>query len=164
MDKAWTPASLVRWWSIQRLDRTVRLGGNDLALHLYDNRLTRLVVAGELVAALEQMSLDLQRQLDELIVSLHCTDNVIDGAGSYLVGHHLSQASNDFTLAAVRGLADGSNPGVVPRNVVVGDAAVYTGNHGKPADITGPAPVNLVRIINVTRASAQAANLEIDIL
>ncbi len=154
---------------LQRLDqalrrRAVRLGGNHLGMHLYDNRLARLVVSGELIAALEQLSLDLEGTLDELIVSLHCTDNIIDGAGSYLVGHHLSLASNDFTLAAVRGLEDASNPDVVPRNVVVGDTAVYTGNHGQPANVTGPAPANLVRIVDVTRASAQAANLEIDIL
>ncbi|HMM42624.1 MAG TPA: DUF6519 domain-containing protein [Thermomicrobiales bacterium] len=151
---------------IQRLDqalrrRSVRLGGNDLALHVYDNRLTRLVVAGELVATLRQLSLDLEGRIDELIASLHCTDNVIDGAGNFIVGHHVSLASNDFTLAAARGLEDRSNPNAVPLNLVIGDTGIYTGNHGQPANVAGAA-ANLVRIADITRASALAANLEID--
>jgi hypothetical protein len=142
-------------------ERAVQLGGLDRSVHVRDNRLTRAVVAGSLLIELERLIGEGGGEIAQLIASLHYTDNVIDGARNYFVGHHVSLASNDFTLAAVPGVVDGGNPQPVPPNVVIGDTGIYTGNHGHQHF---PSGTNQVQIIDVTRASAQAANLEIDLL
>jgi hypothetical protein len=88
--------------------------------------------------------------------SFHLTDNVVDGVVSTILSGHSAMTSNDFTLASLPG--DEPPPdGLV--GVVVADTATYTGNRARMmAAGAGPGTV-----LDITRASAEAANLEVTI-
>jgi hypothetical protein len=135
--------------------RGVQLGGLDLGVHVRDNRITRMLVAAELIVELERLAENGEGLLDELINSLHVTNNIFDGESHYFVGHHVVLTSNDFTLSAFRELESTQ----VPPTVVVGDTAVYTGNHGH---LRLSNNTIAVQVFDVTRASAEAASLEVE--
>ena len=141
-------------------EEVVRLGALDLGVHVRDNRLTKFVLGEEFFRVIMEMIDRGEGELSELISSFHCTDNIIDGATSELVAHHLSLASNQFSLSAVRGVDPGATLTVRVADII-GDTSVYTGNHSARR---GFGVDFIAQIFDATRASAEAANLELTIL
>jgi hypothetical protein len=137
----------------------VSFDGLDLAAHVRDNRVSRFVIGDRLAEEIRRSTGERQEGLDVLMASLHCTDNVIDGAISQLVARHLSLSGNEFSLAAVRGNRETIQDQRVAD--VIGSSAVYTANH---AQRTGFGVIFNAQISNITQASAEAANLEITLV
>jgi hypothetical protein len=122
---------------------------------LRDNRLTRLALGIALIRLLEDIAAN-PRSLRAVYQSFLLTNNVIGGVVSESVAQHTACTSNTFTLDA---LAGDDAPQLAPVvSHVVGDTAVYTGNHA----VRFPDGVQ-AEIVNATRAVAQAANLELQI-
>ena len=132
--------------------RIEALGGD---VHLRDNRLGHLTVGESMVRLLVDLMQN-PRAILSFYESFHLTDNVVDGVVSTILAGHSAMTSNDFTLASL--LGDEPPPdGLV--GVVVADTATYTGNRARMmAAGAGPGTV-----LDITRASAEAANLEVTI-
>lgn len=156
VDRGFDPSALRRLRNMLR-EAVARLGGFDIGVHVRDNRLTQFAIGEELFGMLMELIDRGEGEINELISSFHCTDNIIDGATSELVAEHLSLASNQFSLSAVRGQDPGQQMAIRVADVI-GDTAVYTGNHGarRGFGITFDA-----QLFDVTRTSAEAANLEL---
>jgi Family of unknown function (DUF6519) len=123
-------------------------------VHIRDNRFGHLALGREMIELLVDL-VDRKREVVSVYESFHLTDNVIDGAVSETVARHTAVTSNDFTLDSL--LFQQPPPdGHVAH--VIGDTATYTGNHARPTP--GAAPP---AILDVTRTSAEAANLELQI-
>ena len=146
--------------TLKRLDGLVRDNARILGtageVHVRDNRLTRINLSIGMIKRLDAL-LQNPRPLPTAYESFHLTDNVIDAVVTEILARHCAMTSNDFTLNALPA-------NVVPQNGavanVIGDTATYTGNHGRqPA--AGAAPV-IIR--DISRTSAEAANLELQIL
>ncbi|MGY1829103.1 DUF6519 domain-containing protein [Geodermatophilus sp. SYSU D01180] len=120
--------------------------------HLRDNRFVRLSLGHLMIDFLESLA---ESPITSVYESFHVTSNVIDGVISEMAARHTAMTANEFTL-------DGLPPRQRPANGevghVVGDTAAYTGNHARTPSRDG----SLV-IRDVTRASAEAANLELQI-
>lgn len=132
------------------------VGGFGGEVHVRDNRIGRVVLSAEMIAALNQLVQDVQ-PFWWAYESFHLTSNVIDDVVNEILARHLAVTGNDFTLDAIRVLEQPSQ-GTVAN--VIGDTATYTSNHARlHSSIDGPA-----RIIDATRASAEAANVDLRIL
>jgi hypothetical protein len=125
-------------------------------VHIRDNRLGRLALSIGMIKVLDSL-IQNPRPLTAAYDSFHLTDNVLDAVVTEIVARHTTMTSNDFTLES---LPIGEPPpnGVVTN--VIGDTATYTGNHAR-IPVAGAAPA-IVR--DITRTSAEAANLELQIL
>ncbi len=140
---------------LKRLDGLVRdaapIVGTEGDVHVRDNRIGRVGLGIEMIKRLDGLVQD-PGAFRSAFESFHLTDNVIDGLPSEIVSRHSAANSNDFTLDS---LPIGQEPpnGIVAN--VIGDTATYTGNHGRD-------PSTIVR--DITRTSAEAANLEIQVL
>lgn len=153
------PEAVVPRDVLKRLDAL--LGDNDNAriealggdVHVRDNRLGHLAVGESMVRLLVDLMQN-PRVILSFYESFHLTDNVIDGVVSTILAGHSAMTSNDFTLDAL--VRDEPPPdGLVA--VVVADTAAYTGNRARmPATGAGPGMV-----LDVSRASAEAANVEV---
>jgi hypothetical protein len=124
-------------------------------VHIRDNRLGRLALGQDMTTLLEDL-LGNQRPVVSVYESFHLTGNVIDGEISELVARHTAMTANDFTLDSLPPLQKPTDGEVAH---VVGDTATYTGNHARRS----PALDEFVVVRDVTRASAEAANLELQI-
>lgn len=148
------PLDVLKTLDAQVKDK-LRLAGTAGEVHIRGNRLGHLSLGREMLALLEDLAQN-PRDVVSVYETLHVTGNVIDGAVSETVAQHSALTSNDFTL-------DSLPPGQPPPDRlvahVIGDTATYTGNHGRLIDPAGgPATV-----LDVTRVSADAANLELQI-
>jgi hypothetical protein len=125
-------------------------------VHVRDNRLGHLAVGESIIRLLTDLVQN-PRPLLSFYESFHVTDNVIDGVVSAILAGHTALTSNDFTM-------DQLPPNKPPPDglvvCVVGDTATYTANHAR---FLGPG-VAPAALFDATRASAQAANLELTIL
>ena len=131
----------------------VRLIATGGVVHVHDNRLGRLGLSTEMIALLDRLVQDPQALLFAY-TSFHLTDNVIAGAPNEVLAGHVAAVGNDFTLDALD-IGQGLQDGLVAH--VIADTATYTGNRGgRPFDPVG--------VLDVTRASAGAANVELQIL
>ncbi len=129
-------------------------------VHVRDNRFVRLAIGVEMMALLRQLSPEAE-PATTVLESIHVANNVIDGAPTETVSFHSTWTANHFSRDGVP--RDENHPGA-PHNVahVVGDTATYTGNHAAQArGVVLPAPAAPARIRDVTRSSAEAANLEL---
>ena len=124
-------------------------------VHVRDNRFGHLALGRAMIALLEDLTNN-PRPVVSVYESFHLTDNVIDGVVSETVARHTAVTSNDYTL-------DSLPPQQLPPDRefahVIGDTAIYTGNHARRI----PAAAGPVRLQDVTRVSAEAANLEFQI-
>jgi hypothetical protein len=132
----------------------LRFGGLAGDVHIRDNRFGRLALGQSMIALLEELVAN-PREVVSVYESFHVTDNVIDGVVSDTVARHTAVTSNDFTLDALPAGQEPQNGHVAH---VIGDTATYTGNHARLVPGLGP-----VHVHDVTRASADAANLELQI-
>ena len=110
------------------------------ALHLRDNALTRIALAGDVIAELKKPSHVLA--LSGLYADAFLTDNVLRLPQSSLVVGHASLTSNDF------------REDEAPAGVVLSDSATFVANH---------AP-NDVQLFSVANRAAEAANLTINVV
>lgn len=145
---------------LKRLDGLVgdnaQILGTAGDVHIRDNRLGQLALSVGMIKLLNLL-VENPQTVHTAYESFLVSGNMIDGAVTEIVSRHTALTSNDFTLAA---LPIGQVPpnGIVAN--VIGDTATYTGNHGRvPAP--GVAP-SIVR--DITRTSAEAVNLELQIL
>jgi hypothetical protein len=149
------PASVIDEEILGRLDVLVKqsvsfsAGGGDV--HIRDNRLTRLALGHGMIELLRGLVQEPQRDI-AVLSSLHVTDNVIEGSVHESVAFHTTMTANHFTFRA----PDDHPSDFVDVGHVVGDTATYTGNH---APLEGFSPL----LWDVTRKSAEAANLELRI-
>lgn len=157
--------------TLERLERILDPPGNQTGPVLFNghlgvaqlrnNHLTRVLAAQDVARALiELVQSGGEAMLETVFKSLHVTDNVIDGSPNVFVAEHVALTSNTFTLDAVPSLAFDDDVGQrVETVVVIGDTGTYTGNQGR-----GTAPLIQTALRDVTRARAQAANLELAIV
>jgi hypothetical protein len=134
----------------------VRFSGIAGEVHIRDNRLARLAVGQDMIRLLEDLVLN-QREVVSVYESFHVTGNVIDGVTSEVVARHTAVTANDFTLDSLPPRQPPPDGDVAH---VVGDTATYTGNHARRS----PAMDGFVVLRDVTRAAAEAANLELQIV
>ena len=126
---------------------------------LRGNHLTRVLISRDMADALRQLATVGGRAVFEMLCkSMHCTDNIVDGIESVFVAEHVSLASNNFTLDAVRGLASDDVGQTIMSALAIGDSGIYVGNHGR-----GMIPTAQTVLRDVTRTSVGTANLEIAI-
>ncbi len=138
----------------------IELSAHDPSAHVRDNRLTRLVIGTGMTNLLHRLAESPEGQIQALMSSFHCTDNDIDGATSVLMARHLSLAGNQFSLSSIRGRDIGEFRDIRVADAI-GDSAVYTGNH---AERRGHGFTFGAQIGNITRTSAEAANLELTLM
>lgn len=122
-------------------------------VHVRDNRIGRIGLGIEMIKTLDALVQNVQPFL-WAYESFHLTNNVIDDAVSEVLARHVAITGNDFTLDCLR-VGEPPANGMVAH--VIGDTATYTGNHARFV-VAGAATV---RILDATRASAEAANLEV---
>jgi hypothetical protein len=133
-----------------------RILGTAGDVHIRDNRLGRVALSIDMIDVLAALTQN-PEPMKAAYESFHLTDNVIDGAVSEILSRQTTMTSNDFTLNALP--INQPPPNGVVANVIA-DTATYTGNHGQ-VPVAGAAPV-VIR--DITRTSAEAANLELQIL
>ena len=113
-------------------------------LQVRGNRVTRFVVAEDLVKKIKELLADRKGPLEGVYGKGFLSDNVIDAGANQWVTKHAVLTSNSFGL-----LREKEDAGTV-----LADSAVYMGNHA-PGDI---------RLFNVSRSNAKAANLTVNIV
>jgi hypothetical protein len=146
---------LSRLWHLLR-EGGARPGGADLAVHVRNNHLTRLAIGSEFANQILDWFAHESTPMGTWISGFHATDNIVDGVHSAIAARHVSFAHNQFTLAALRDIGGRDAERVAD---VIGDSAIYTGNQGQR---TGFGFTVGSWISDITRTSAQAANLDID--
>ncbi|MEU8661410.1 hypothetical protein [Actinoplanes philippinensis] len=132
----------------------LQLTGDAGEVHVRDNRLGRLAIGAAMAGFVTELP-NKPRAVAAVYERFHLSGNVIDGAVSETLARHTAVTANDFTLDGFP--RDQSPPDDTVAHVI-GDTAVYTGNHARRrADRT-------VVLRDVTRAGAEAANLELRIV
>jgi len=149
--------TLISW--IQ--EEQIRLDGRLGSLHLHGNQLVRITVTPEVIRALQDaLATGNRTRLFGLFGRCLLSDNLIEGGDNLIVDRHLTMTANDLRMTALPRKALSFIPGEV-REIIVGgviaDTSIYTGNHGTVID-----DAQLV-LLNATRASTEAANLELNI-
>jgi hypothetical protein len=127
-------------------------------LQVRGNQLVQIAVSQNIIEQLQQLATAPKGTMYNLFGRCLMTDNVMASATSVLVTQHLAMTANVFTMMAFPGIFivvgnETISEGQIPVALVVGDAAIYVGNHG-----TRP---NLV-LGNATRIVSEAANLQIN--
>lgn len=136
-------------------DKAIMQGtGGDV--HVRDNRIGRLALGMEMIKQLDQVVAN-PEPMTATFESLHLSNNVVDGVVTEVLARHVTVTSNDLTLAALPA-GEVPNSGIVAN--VVADTAIYVGNHAR-GPVAGAAPPT---ILDATRTSAAAANLEVQIV
>jgi hypothetical protein len=116
------------------------------------NRLTNLLLGRGIADAVRRLGTGQTSRVpvNAVFESFLLDGNVVAGENSMLLARHLSLNANDFTGSATRPTAAGA-PLI---GAVIGDTALYVGNHGR--NNLKPAVV-----FDATRASDRVANLEL---
>jgi hypothetical protein len=87
-------------------------------------------------------------ELDNLFGRCLLSDNIIEGSTSVLVTQHQAMSASEFTTMALP-ISFGSAIAIV-----IADSSIYIGNHCRQPKVV---------LLDASRASSQAANLEINI-
>lgn len=150
-------AAFLRNLGGQLKERRILLNGLLGTLNVRGNQLVQVTVNATVIQALaDALASDAAVQLFGLFGRCLFSDNVFEGGNNLIVGQHVAMSANEFKMtAAVQPPSAGATaPPVRTAGVVIADTSIYTGNHGRGANL---------RLQDVSRESAQAANLEINI-
>ncbi len=140
----------------------VQLSGRLGTLHLRGNQMVQVTVAREAITALQQaLSLSGEQGGKVPVVLLSRTlvsGNIFEAGHNVFVARHVNMGANEFKMtAAVRPRPSPDDLAAQPAldaGLIIADSTIYTGNHSQD---------NAVVLRNISRTSAQAANLEITI-
>jgi Family of unknown function (DUF6519) len=148
------PADVLARLDVLVMDNAQLLGiAGDV--HIRGNRFGRLALGREMIALMHDLVPN-PRIVVSVYESFHVSDNMIDSVVSETVARHTALTSNDFTL---EGLPVNQPPPNGEIAHVIGDTASYTANHARLA-----VAANFPNIVDITRASAEVANLELHIV
>jgi hypothetical protein len=135
----------------EQLKERIRLNGLLGTLNVRGNHLVQVTVTAQVIQALiDALSTDNTTQLFGLFGRCLFSDNVFEGGRNLIISQHMAMTSNDFASLSPPG---GTDDNLVIAATVIADTSVYTGNHGG----------GRTRVRDVSRATAQAANLELNI-
>jgi hypothetical protein len=116
-------------------------------LHVLNNKLTRLVVAKDMIIELRRKAFS---QSSEQIVGVYgrsfITNNVFAGESNVLLAYHHSLNSNAFN--------SGARENTNAAHKVIGDSVILLGNY---------APATGIELINISRVNQKSANLTLAI-
>ncbi len=155
--KALTPEFL-KTLQGQLAERRIVLNGLLGTLNIRGNQLVQITVAEQVLQALQDASSsDAAVQLPGLFGRCLLSDNVFEGGGNLIVDQHLTMNANDFKMAAAvqpSPVNVAAAPSALNAGIVIADTSIYTGNHAGRGNVV---------MRDISRASAKAANLEINI-
>lgn len=117
-------------------------------MQIRGNQLVQISVARDMIDQFRGLVEFGSGELDNLFGRCLLSDNVIEGAISLLATQHLAMSASEFTIMA---LPIGFSSAV---GIVIADSSIYMGNHCKQPQVV---------LLDASRASSQAANLEINI-
>ena len=134
------------------IDQDVSFSESLGALQLRNNRLTRLVISKDMVDRIKKVISDQEGELEGMYRRSFLTENSIESGDNQFLSQHLLLTSNSFEILGVEAVTGTALQKVA--GTAIGQSTIFMGNYAfEPQTV----------LYNISRESAKAANLTIEI-